>query len=232
MASQAKNHERKVFGRIKGRPLSPSRKGALALLDTLGLNPQGENNLDPRDLFSSPKKEYWLEIGFGNGEHVAALMRRHPDYGFLAAEPFINGMSAFLKTVQDNHENVRVLMDDAMLLARALKDKSLDGIYILNPDPWPKKRHHKRRIVNAENLEIFARILKPGGKLVLTTDVAPLAEWMLTHTYNHPAFVWTAKAADDWRVSPTDWIPTRYEAKQANHSSKKMTYLFFQKIKS
>ncbi len=188
-----------------------------------------DGTLAPSSLFDSKYKEHWLEIGFGSGEHLSALMRRHPDIAWLGAEPYINGMAAFLKDIQDlETKNVRVHMDDAMMLANSLADKSLDGIYILNPDPWHKKRHHKRRIVNADNLNVFARILKPGGKLIMSTDVPYLAEWMVTHAARHKDFMWLANSARDWETPPRDWVTTAYEVKGAK-GAKKMVYLFFER---
>ncbi len=189
------------------------------------------NHSTPPDKFFNNKNhnEYWLEIGFGHGERLAELMRRNPDTGYLAAEAFVNGMSAFLNDIKDdNLDNIRVLMDDAMIIARSLSANSLDGIYLLNPDPWHKKRHHKRRIINQENLDIFAKILKSGGQLIMTSDVEDISNWMCTHASNHPEFNWTAKSKDDWSIPPKDWITTRYEIKGAK-GAKKMAYLFFEK---
>ena len=115
-----------------------------------------------------------------------------------------------------------------MKLARSLKPASLEGIYVLNPDPWPKKRHHERRIIRHENLDVLAKIIKPGGSLILSTDVPVLADWMVTHTFNHPAFVWQANEAKDFWERPEGWHPTRYELKGANHS-KRMCYLLFKR---
>src|SRR5690606_4961133 len=150
------SRRRSFFGRRLSRPLGKERSSALEeLLPKLAVPETSlteDGTLAPSSLFQNPCREYWLEIGFGSGEPLAALMERHPDFGFFGAEPFINGMSAFLKSIKDTqHYHVRVLMDDAMFLVRSLSDKSLDGIYILNPDPWPKKRHHKRRIVQKKN---------------------------------------------------------------------------------
>ena len=163
------------------------------------------------------------------GEHLSALMRRHPENAYFGAEPFLNGMAAFLKDIRgEPHERIRVLPDDAMILARSLADASLDGIYILNPDPWPKKRHHKRRIVNRDNLECLARILKPGGALVLSTDVPDLADWMMSEVVIHGGFHWSADSAASWKNPPADWIPTAYERKGAKGAGQ-MVYLFFEK---
>lgn len=224
---------KRVYGRRAGRPLNKERQDALdALLPECGIASEvltEKGDLSPAKLFNRPTSSVWFEIGFGNGEHLAALMERHPERAFIGAEPFINGMSAFLKSIKDRpHNNVRVLMDDAMMIANSLTDKCLDGIYVLNPDPWHKARHHKRRMIRKENLDQFARILKPGAPLIMSTDVPDLAEWMVTEAVNHPAFEWTAERADDWRKPPPDWIKTRYEEKGAKGADK-MVYLIFKK---
>lgn len=185
--------------------------------------------ISPEKLFTTSPSSLWMEIGFGSGEHLAAVMEKHPDYGFIGAEPYINGMAAFLKSIMDRpHDHVRVWMDDALMVVKSLADNCLDGIYVLNPDPWPKSKHHKRRIINQDNLGQFSRVLKPGGKLVMTTDVDELAEWMVTEATMHPAFTWTAQKADDWRAPPEDWIETRYEQKGAD-AGRKQSYLIFEK---
>ena len=228
------NHDkRRVFGRRSGRPLNKSRTKVIdELLPQLSIpedHLKEDGGLAPSSLFDTDYKECWFEIGFGNGEHLSELMRRHPENAYIGAEPFINGMAAFLKDIQDDpQDRIRVHMDDAMMLAHSLADACLEGIYILNPDPWHKTRHHKRRIVNRENLEAFARILKPGGQLICSTDVPYLAEWMITEVMLHGGFEWTAKQANDWRVAPEDWIPTAYQTKKAKGADR-MVYLFFKK---
>jgi tRNA (guanine-N7-)-methyltransferase len=242
--------DRHFFGRRLGRPLNKKRVDVLdALLPVLSIPSEiltQKQDLDPASLFKKKYNQHWFEIGFGSGEHLAALMDRHPDHGFIGAEPYINGMSNFLNAILtlqppsqpslpkggedkgggEQNFNIRVFMDDALLIGKSLKAASLDGIYILNPDPWHKKRHHKRRIVNAETLDIYARILKPGGQLIMSSDVPDMAEWMLTHTINHPAFTWTAQSRNDWSIPPKDWITTAYEVKGAK-GAKQMAYLFF-----
>ena len=172
-----------------------------------------------------------LEIGFGNGEHLAEMMRRNPTHNFIGAEPFKNGMTAFLKEINDDKlplDNIRVHMDDAIPLVKSLAPNSIDEIYVLNPDPWHKTRHHQRRIINQNNLDEFSRIMKKGAKLIMTTDVVNLIEWMVTEATLHPDFDWTAKSANEWRVAQKDWIPTRYETKGAKGADH-MNYLFFVK---
>jgi tRNA (guanine-N7-)-methyltransferase len=222
---------RKLYGRKKGRPLGLERTHVMqTLLPALSIPAEKlteQHDLDPASLFDAPYQDYWLEIGFGQGEHVANLMRQNPHIGYLGAEPFINGVAGFLKEIKDiENPNARILNDDGMKLACSLKSASITGIYVLNPDPWPKKRHHERRIINQQNLDIFAKILKPGGSLILSTDVPDLADWMITHTYSHPAFAWQAQSAKDFWTRPEGWFPTRYELKKANHSDK-MCYLIF-----
>lgn len=227
---------KRVYGRRLGRPLKGERSAVLeSLLPQLEipaalLTEQGD--LSPEALFGDPAPApLWLEIGFGDGARLAAQMEREPDSGFIGAEPFINGMSAFLRAIRDRpHNRVRVLMDDAMQAVNSLTTQSLDGIYILNPDPWPKTRHHKRRIVNARNLDAFARVLKPGGRLTMSTDVPALAEWMVTQAIRHPAFTWTAESAAGWRTPPPGWIATKYEGKRAKGATR-MVYLLFEKTR-
>ena len=224
--------QKRVFGRKLGRPLNKSRAEVMnSLLPELSVPSdllKEDGKLAPSSFFSD-YKECWFEVGFGSGEHLSALMRRYPENAYFGAEPFINGMAAFLKDIKDEpHDKIRVLMDDAMMLANSLEDNSLDGMYVLNPDPWHKTRHHKRRIVNRNNLEVFSRILKPGGRLIMSTDVPYLADWMITETMIHGGFKWQAKSREDWTTPPEDWITTVYEKKGAKGADK-MVYLFFEK---
>ncbi len=189
-----------------------------------------DHSLNIGSLFTSPKEAYWFEIGFGNGEHLAGLIERYPNYGFIGAEPFINGVSSLLKDIQHREfDNLRLHMDDAIMLASSLQPASLDGIYVLNPDPWPKKRHFKRRMIQREHLDLFAHILKPEGQLIMATDVDDLAEWMTIQTIIHPSFEWQAHSKLDWQDMPENWIRTRYEEK-GEKAGRKQSYLFFKKV--
>lgn len=194
-----------------------------------------EADLNPASLFDFSPEKIILEIGFGNGERLAQHLTQEPQTAFIGAEPFSNGMSAFLKDIDDRSpnenppNNVRVYMDDAIPLVKSFESETIDTIMVLNPDPWHKFRHHKRRIIQQENLDIFARILKSGGKLIMTTDVRDLIEWMITEASNHPSFSWDAQKAEDWKNAPENWISTRYETKGAKGADR-MHYLFFNKI--
>ncbi len=228
----AEKQPRRIFGRRQGRPLKAERQNALErLLPVLGIPEElirQDSSLDPAQLLPE-YQSFHLEIGFGNGEHLAGLAQKRKTDGFIGAEPFINGMSAFLKSIENmQNQNVRVWMDDAIRLVQSLEPSCLETIYILNPDPWPKKRHHKRRIVRPDTLDEYARVLKPGGMLVMATDVDELAGWMCEQTAQRPEFEWKAETASDWRCAPPDWIETRYE-KKGRESGRRQSYLVFER---
>lgn len=195
------------FGRLKSRPIKPRQA---ELLDTLL----------PRiavDLAAPPlgAGETWLEIGFGGGEHLAEQAARHPDVRFLGAEPFLNGAASALRHIDERGlENVRLHVGDARDLTAALPDAAVAGVFILFPDPWPKARHRKRRLVNPAFAAELARVLKPGGRLRFATDWADYADTALLALRGEPRLRWTAGRADDWRRPPADHVTTRYEEKR------------------
>jgi len=202
------------FGRLKSRPIKP-RQAALmdTLLPRLALDPAA-GPIDPKAL-RPEAQEAWLEIGFGGGEHMAGQAARRPDVLMLGAEPFLNGAASALRHIDEQAlPNVRLQVGDARELLAALPDASIDRIFILFPDPWPKARHHKRRLVQADAAAEFARVLKPGGRLRFATDWADYADWALQRLIAEPRLSWTAERADDWRTAPEDHIPTRYQAKR------------------
>ena len=200
------------FGRLKSRPIKP-RQAALVetRLPTLRI-PAGP--VDPTAL-APAAREVWLEIGFGGGEHMAAQAARAPDVLILGAEPFQNGVASAVRHIDEQGlENVRLHDDDVRELMARLPDSSLARVYILFPDPWPKARHNKRRLVQADLVAELARLIQPGGRLRFASDVAHYVDWALERITANPAFSWTAKAAADWRVPPADHITTRYEDKR------------------
>lgn len=200
------------YGRLKTRTIKP-RQAALmeSLLPTLR-PPSGR--FDPRALMTGAA-EVWLEIGFGGGEHMAAQAARRPDVLILGAEPFQNGVASALRHIDEAHlENVRVHDGDARELMARMPDACLDRIFVLFPDPWPKTRHNKRRIVQAETVAEFARLLKPGGRLRFASDWADYVDWSLERFLRNADFRWSADAASDWRQPPADHITTRYEEKR------------------
>ncbi len=216
MSEQNDGPRRTVHGRRRGRPLRKARTAALetTLPVTEIVLPAAGGQLDLATLFGRQTEQTWLEIGFGGGEHLAMLAARHRDVSFMGCEPFINGMASLLVAVErEALDNVRILMDDARLLLAALPDRSLDRVHILFPDPWPKKRHNRRRIVSPAVLDQLARTMKPGAMLRLATDHEDYGVWMLRHLLDRPEFRWTATRADDWRIRPAEEPETRYEGK-------------------
>ena len=202
----------RTYGRVKSRALKPRQAALMAsLLPQLAL-PAGP--LDPQAL-APTASEVWLEAGFGAGEHLAAQAARHPEALLLGAEPFVNGIAACLARLNDAKlTNVRLHHGDVRDVVRRLTDRSVDRLYVLFPDPWPKTRHWKRRLIQAEFVAEAARILKGGGRVRFATDWADYADWTLQRFAASPAFRWTAERAGDWRAPWADHVTTRYEAKR------------------
>lgn len=184
------------------------------LLPRLSFELPASGALDPRQLFSPPVEAIWLEIGFGGGEHLAAQATADPRRGLIGCEVFENGIAKLLAEVQRRGlGNVRLFTEDARELIRALPERSLDRVFILFPDPWPKQRHHKRRIVSTETLDALAAAMRDGAELRLATDDRDYLAWMLERATGHRDFEWLARGPRDWRERPADWPPTRYEQK-------------------
>jgi tRNA (guanine-N7-)-methyltransferase len=179
------------------------------------------------DLFPAPVSAVRLEIGFGGGEHLLSEVRRFPETGFIGAEAFVNGVAKVATALeQEPLGNIRIHDEDAIRLLDWLPAGSLDGIDLFYPDPWPKKRHWKRRFVSRENLDRFARVLKPGGRFRFASDIDTYVNWTLLKAIAHPAFDWQAADADDWRKPYEGWPGTRYEAK-ALREGRTPAYLTF-----
>jgi len=200
------------YGRLKTRTIKPRQAALMETLLPAIRPPSGA--FDPRGL-KPDAAEVWLEIGFGGGEHMAGQAARRPDLLILGAEPFQNGVASALRHIDEaGLTNVRVLDGDARDLMARLPDACLDRVFILFPDPWPKARHNKRRIVQADSVAELARLLKPGGRLRFASDWADYVDWSLLRITANPAFRWTAEAASDWRAPPADHLTTRYEEKR------------------
>jgi tRNA (guanine-N7-)-methyltransferase len=202
----------RTYGRIKSRPIKPRQA---ALLDTLLPKIRvPQTPFDPRALVPDAKT-VWVEIGFGGGEHMAAQAARHPDTLILGAEPFQNGVASALRHLDEQGlDNVRLQDGDARELLSHLPDASVERVFVLFPDPWPKARHHKRRLIQTDTVAELARVLQPGGRLRFASDWADYVNWALERIVANPAFRWTAEAAADWRAPPADHVTTRYEEKR------------------
>lgn len=225
---------RHVYGRTKGKTLKPRQANLMETLFPRVSISLGEGAIDPLALFPAGTREVRLEIGFGGGEHLAWQAGRNPDVGFLGCEPFVNGVAKLVAEIADRDlANVRILADDARFLLEKLAPASLSRVVILYPDPWPKKRHRKRRFVNAETLVLIARALMDGGELRFASDIPDYVAWTLAHIRRHngkgeACFEWQAEGPADWRIRPEDQPRTRYEAK-AVREGRKPAYLRFRR---
>ncbi|MGH6988567.1 MAG: tRNA (guanosine(46)-N7)-methyltransferase TrmB [Stellaceae bacterium] len=219
---------RMIHGRRRGRKLRAGQAGLMAtLLPRLRLELAENATLDPAAPFGPEFRRFALEIGFGAGEHLAAEAAAHPETGFLGVEIYENGVARLLAEIAaQGLGNIRLVIDDARLVLAALPAASLDAVYILFPDPWPKLRHQKRRLVAPATLAQLARAMRPGAELRLASDDMEYARDMLADALAVPAFRWLARRADDWRQRPADWPPTRYEAK-ARKADRRPLYLRF-----
>lgn len=178
-------------------------------------------------LFPFNPTEFRLEIGFGDGERLIEQATLRPDIAFLGCEPFLNGVAKAVAGIHDRGlKNVRIHSDDARELIAALPDHALDRIEILYPDPWPKRRHHKRRIISDEFLGAAARVLKPECELRFATDIDDYCAWTLTHIRRSTDFAWRANLPSDWLEPWDGWEPTRYEQK-ARREGRPSAYLTF-----
>ncbi|MGE0714020.1 MAG: tRNA (guanosine(46)-N(7))-methyltransferase TrmB [Alphaproteobacteria bacterium] len=222
--------ERRIlYGRRQGRRLRAGQKDRLdsgLAAYAMELPPPGER-VDPARWFGRGFADWWLEVGFGGGEHLAWQATHHPDVGILGAEPFVNGVVSLLGHLGAGAMgNVRIHPDDARDLIDALPDGVVGRAFVLFPDPWPKARHNKRRFVSTANLDRLARVMRDGAELRLATDDLDYLDWMLEHATAHPDFRWLARGPDDWRIRPADWPPTRYEGK-AIRAGRRGWYLRF-----
>ncbi|MBZ9796672.1 tRNA (guanine(46)-N(7))-methyltransferase TrmB [Mesorhizobium sp. ES1-4] len=216
------------FGRRRGKPVRPQQAAALESgLGKYRLDPTAEAPPDLRVLFEADVSAVRLEIGFGGGEHLLHRAIEAPATGFIGVEPFVNGMAKMMMAVRATPlPNLRVYDDDATQLLDWLPPASLDGLDLLYPDPWPKKKHWKRRFVSPINLDRFARVMKPGSRFRFASDIDTYVNWTLLHCRAHGAFAWQAAEAADWHRPYEGWPGTRYEAK-AIREGRPPAYLTF-----
>ncbi len=219
------------YGRRKGKPLSARKERLIAeLLPRLRLNLKEPAPRKLSDLFPVPVREVWLEIGFGSGEHLLSQAERHADVGFIGCEPFVNGMGSLLGAIEDRAiKTIRVHDGDAREALAWLPNRSIARVFILFPDPWPKKRQLKRRLVSRKTVDELARVLVPGALLRFASDSGDYAAQTLHVMDKSGAFAWLAERASDWRERTPDWPETRYERK-ALSEGRKPVYLSFRRL--
>jgi tRNA (guanine-N7-)-methyltransferase len=212
----------RFYGRRQGRALGAYRRHLMEnLLPSYQI--QMRDSFDPEMQYQKP---VWLEIGFGAGEHLCAQAKRHSDAHFIGCEAFSNGVASMLGHIdREELSNVSIYPNDVRPFLKTLKGQSISRAFILFPDPWPKKRHHKRRLINPILLDELARLLKPGAKLVIASDHEKYAEQVMDLLSKHPEFALPDGTQDAWQLAPADWVETRYEArgKRLGH---KIHYLF------
>jgi tRNA (guanine-N7-)-methyltransferase len=218
------------FGRRKGHALRPHQAALMdTLLPKLALDLGTRPPSDLGTLFSPKVDSVRLEIGFGGGEHMVAQTEQHPYTGFIGVEPFVNGMAKALAAIEAKAlANIRLHFGDATFMLEWLPAASIARVDLLYPDPWPKRRHWKRRFVQDRSLAEIARVLRPGGEFRFASDIPDYAAWVLAHVLRSPAFAWTAERADDWRRPWQGFSETRYEAK-AKREGRVPCYLIFRR---
>ena len=219
------------FGRRKGHKLRAHQNDLIAnLLPHLALRITDEPPADTRDLFNPRADDTRLEIGFGGGEHLVAEARHFAGAGFIGCEPYVNGMAKILAQIEaDNIGNIRLFAGDAAELLAWLPPRSLSRIDLIHPDPWPKRRHWKRRFVQDVNVAAMARALRPSGEFRFVSDIDDYCAWTLAHLSRSPHFRWTAERADDWRKPWDGYTMTRYGRKAAREG-RVTSYLRFDRV--
>ena len=219
---------RRLYGRAKGHKL---RQGQAQLVEELlpALSVPETGDVTASSLFGDNRPLHF-EIGFGSGEHLAYRADLLPDHGFIGCEPFLNGVVGALMHIRDGHlGNVRLHMGDALDVLERVPDGSLRFVYLLHPDPWPKARHAKRRMMNHGPLDLIAAKLQPGGEFRLGTDDPTYCRWSMMVMNQRSDFEWLAKGPKDFLVRPGGWPETRYEAK-ARRKGHEVWYMRYRRL--
>ncbi|MGD9637809.1 MAG: tRNA (guanosine(46)-N(7))-methyltransferase TrmB [Alphaproteobacteria bacterium] len=244
----SKDTKTKFYGRRQGKKIRQPRVNLLKnLLPQIAINKNSlKDTIDINNLFSFKPEQLWLEVGFGGGEHTSEQALNNPKTAIIASEVFVNGIASLLAHLAGTHsdgtilddescsletrrsDNVRIFPDDVRLLFPFLPDACFDRIFVLFPDPWPKKRHALRRFIGPDNLPELRRLLKVGGELRVASDDMNYIRWSLEHLNKNPYFEWLATNHLDWKTPPKDWVQTRYEQKALSKGDKPV-YLRFQK---
>ena len=219
------------FGRRKGHKLRIHQADLIAhLLPQLALDIGSPAPADLSDLFDDGIETIRLEIGFGGGEHLIAEAQAFPDIGFIGCEPYVNGMAKILTQIESvNVKNIRLYAGDAAELVAWAPRQSMARIDLIHPDPWPKRRHWKRRFVQDATVAAMARILKPQGEFRFVSDIDDYCAWTLAHLLRSPDFFWTAERAADWHLPWSGYTMTRY-GRKAEREGRKAAYLRFRRV--
>lgn len=216
------------FGRVRSRKPSPRQRHLMEeALPRLRLDLDALRKRPLLDVFDNLVTEVWLEVGFGGAEHMIHQASANPNVGVIGCEPFEDGVIKALTAIgQGGLRNVRLHPDDVRPLLRALPSACLSKAFILFPDPWPKTRHVKRRLISKPFLDRLAEAMKPGAELRIATDIDAYARTVLQAAIPHPDFRWTARHPGDWRTPWPDWPGTRYEAKALREGRRPMFLTF------
>ena len=223
---------RNNFGRRRGKALRNSQK--FYMQDVEKYCPYGirlsENPNRNKIKFFNNKNPVWLEIGFGSGEHLFFQAHNNPDVNFIGCEPYINGVATLLGKLQSqNLQNVIIYPGDVRDLMDVIDEQKLDRVFLLYPDPWPKRRHHKRRFVSKEFLDPLIPLIRTGGELYVATDIGDYVRQTLLSIRAYDNLLWTAEGPKNWRVPWQNWVKTRYERK-AIAAGRRSYYLTFEKF--
>ena len=223
--------QRAFFGRRKGHKLRAHQADLIAhLLPQLVLDITAPPVTDLTRMFGTPVDDVRLEIGFGGGEHLVAEAHAFPNTGFIGCEPYVNGMAKILTLIETGDvRNIRLFAGDASELLAFVPASSLARIDLIHPDPWPKRRHWKRRFVQDTTIAAMARALKPDGEFRFVSDISDYCAWTLWHFMRTTDFAWTAERASDWREPWPDYTMTRY-GRKAEREGRTAAYLIFKKI--